>query len=86
MLTKARRQLRDDGSIFIEVPDGIEFDYLDRDHDDFNSLHLWFYKDASLLEMLDRTGFIPKGELGKNVYTGMNNSRVSKLSVVCELC
>ena len=84
MLEKAKGQLRDGGSIFIEVPDGVEFDYLPEDHDDFNSLHLWFFKEASLAKMLEKAGLVVKGEMKKAVYRGMNASRVTKLSVMCE--
>jgi len=57
-LTKIRlNDLKDDGWIFIEVPDSIEFEYLDQNHDEFNSLHLYFYNIANLDKVLQKAGF-----------------------------
>lgn len=46
-----------DSWLFIEVPDDMEFEYLDKDHDEFNSCHVYFYSMSSLYKTLERSGF-----------------------------
>lgn len=58
--------LKDNGILFIEVPDAVEFGYLDRNNDEFNSLHLWFFNLATLDRVLRKSGFLPF--LAKRVY------------------
>jgi hypothetical protein len=45
------------GKLFVEVPDAIEFEYLPREHDEFNSCHLYFFTVASLVRLVDASGF-----------------------------
>lgn len=82
MLKKAREQLSEKGSIFIEVPDACEFKELSLDHDDFNSLHLWFFTPTSLKKMLAKAGLAVKG-MTKIHYTGMGNVTVTRIGAVC---
>lgn len=57
-LNKVKRLLLPGGELFIEVPDASEFNYLDKDHDEFNSTHVYFYNICSLSRLLERNGFI----------------------------
>lgn len=82
MLKKAKRQLDDKGSIYIEVPDGIEFDYLSKEHDDFNSLHLRFFTIDSLGKTLNMAG-LAFDPIAKANMRGRNNSKVQRLMAVC---
>lgn len=82
MLKKVKEQLSKDGSIFIEVPDACEFKELSDDHDDFNSLHLWFFTPKSLVKMLTKAGLAIK-ELGKINYIGMGSVKVTRIGAVC---
>jgi SAM-dependent methyltransferase len=50
-LSKVATDLNDDGIVYIEIPDAIEFEYLDRNHDEFNSTHLWMF-DVSVLDRI----------------------------------
>jgi len=50
--------LKPNGTLFIEVPDAEEFEYLDKQHDEFNSLHLWFFTVGTLDRILRKAGFI----------------------------
>ena len=49
-----------DGQIFIEVPDSIEFRYLPKEHDEFNSCHFHFFTIPSLTTIVERSGFTVK--------------------------
>lgn len=59
-LKQVRMRLRKGGHLFIEVPDNMEFNWLHKDHDDFNSCHQWFFGLQSLCKVLERNGFTPK--------------------------
>lgn len=83
MLKKAKGQLTEGGSIYIEVPEASEFDLLPEDHDDFNSLHLWFFSEKSLRTMLAMSGLaIKKMEVG--TFKGFQRSIIKRLKVMCE--
>ncbi len=56
-LKKIKLFLRKGGYLFIEVPDSIEFTYLDKDHDEFNSCHTAFYNMGSLHRMVESCGY-----------------------------
>ena len=59
-LKQVRLRLRTGGNLFIEVPDNMEFHWLFKDHDDFNSCHQWFFGLHSLCKILERNGFLPR--------------------------
>lgn len=46
--------LKPGGTLFVEVPDASEFEYLDASHDEFNSCHIFFYDTPSLFRLLNR--------------------------------
>jgi len=71
--------LKDNGLIFIEVPDACEFEYLDKHNDDFNSLHLWFFNLATLDRVLRNSGFVPF--LAKRVY--YESRKLSRIMMLC---
>jgi len=52
-----KKNLTKDGKLFIEVPDAIEFELLDENHDDFNSCHCHFYSTESLALLVESCGF-----------------------------
>lgn len=54
MLKEINERLVKDGRLFVEIPDAMEFDYLDCEHDEFNSTHLFFYDTASIYNLLSR--------------------------------
>jgi SAM-dependent methyltransferase len=56
-LYEARKALVSRGVLFIEVPDSVEFNYLPKDSDEFNSLHLHFFNVANLYNLVERCGF-----------------------------
>jgi len=45
------------GKLFVEVPDAVEFEYLEPEHDEFNSCHLFFFTVPSLVQLVDASGF-----------------------------
>jgi hypothetical protein len=49
-----RGRLGPNGRVFIEVPDAVEFDYLPKGHDEFNSCHIWFFDVSSLYRTVSR--------------------------------
>ncbi len=53
----AKAKIKSGGYIFIEVPDSSEFNYLDKNHDEFNSCHTVFYDMGSLYSVLNLAGF-----------------------------
>jgi len=79
-LTKIFRILKSDGRLFIEVPDAVEFDYLPKTHDEFNSCHLWFFDLCSLQRVLHRNGFTI--EHAHRVY--YENRNLSRIMVLCQ--
>ena len=58
-LEQIRMRLRKGGYLFVEVPDEIEFAFLEKYHDDFNSTHQWFFGVNNLWAVLERSGFKP---------------------------
>ncbi len=48
------KAVKPNGSVFIEVPDAVEFDKLPEDSDEFNSCHIWFFDVSSLYRMVIR--------------------------------
>jgi len=56
-LKKVRLLLKKGGHLFVEVPDSIEFSYLDQHHDEFNSCHVAFYNMGSLYRIIEACGF-----------------------------
>ena len=45
------------GKLFIEVPDAVEFDLLDKNHDEFNSCHCHFFTAENLTRLLNSCGY-----------------------------
>ena len=58
-LEQVRLRLRKGGYLFVEVPESSEFETLDKDHDEFNSCHQWFFDTQGLSRVLERNGFTP---------------------------
>lgn len=56
-LRELKPRLHPGGKLFIEVPDALEFKVLPKDHDEFNSCHLWMFDMVSLYKLLDRNGY-----------------------------
>lgn len=56
-LTDVRRDLRDDGVVYIEVPGVREVGSLPEDHDQLTYTHLYFYSVKSVTYILERAGF-----------------------------
>ena len=52
-----KRNLKQNGKIFIEVPGAIEFDLLDKNHDEFNSCHCHFFNAWNLTSLLHDCGY-----------------------------
>lgn len=57
MLLGFREDLKDNGKIFIEVPDACEFEELEDDNDEFNSTHLYFFTPVALMRMVEGCGY-----------------------------
>lgn len=70
--------LKPNGTLFIEVPDAKEFDYLPKDHDEFNSLHLFFFTISTLDRILRKAGFNPY-LIERLHYKDRNLSRIRML-------
>lgn len=73
-----RNNIKKNGLLFIEVPDSIEFDYLPQSHDEFNSLHLFFFSVGILDNMLRKVGFTPF-KIERIKYKDRNLSRIRML-------
>ena len=52
-----QHDLTEKGTLFVEVPDAVEFDYLSQNNDEFNSMHLWFFNASTLDRILRMAGF-----------------------------
>lgn len=57
MLLGFREDLKENGHLFIEVPDACEFEQLEDDNDEFNSTHLYFFSPVSLIRIVEGCGF-----------------------------
>ena len=64
--------------LFVEVPDVAEFDYLDKDHDEFNSCHVSFFDKESLMTLLEKSGYMVK-EMVSKFYKDRTLSRIMAL-------
>jgi 2-polyprenyl-3-methyl-5-hydroxy-6-metoxy-1,4-benzoquinol methylase len=74
-----RKRLRAGGYLLVEVPDSSEFGYLEKDHDEFNSCHVWFFDMGSLYQVLKRNGFVPI-HATKKFY---KKRKLSRVLMVC---
>jgi SAM-dependent methyltransferase len=74
-LTEVRAHLKPQGILFVEVPDNIEFLQLDKDHDEFNSCHLWHFDIESLCRVMKRNKFNPR-HIGRLTYDARGLSRI----------
>jgi SAM-dependent methyltransferase len=72
-------ELEEDGIVYIEVPDAIEFEYLNRDHDEFCSCHLWMF-DVSTLDMICRKAGLNPYLIRRIKYGERNLSRITLLA------
>jgi len=75
-LEQIRIRLRNGGYLFVEVPNSHEFYDLDKDHDDFNSTHQWFFDFNNLWKVLERNGFDP---FRYGIHTQKGKSRIRML-------
>jgi len=66
------------GSVYIEVPDAEEFKTLNKDHDEFNSLHLMFFTPESLEQIVREAG-LTAYTIRKITYAGRNLGRIGML-------
>jgi len=57
LLQQVNERLVAGGRLFIEVPDTKEFSYLPKWHDEFNSLHYFFYNVSTMYKLLKLAGF-----------------------------
>ncbi len=61
--------------IFIEVPDAVEFELLEKHHDEFNSCHCHFFTNESLTKLLNQCGYEVMAEHDIH-YKDRNLSRI----------
>lgn len=73
-----RSNIKESGILFIEVPDAIEFDYLPQEHDEFNSLHNFFFSVSTLDRLLRKVGFVPY-KIERVRYKERNLARIRML-------
>jgi len=66
--------------VFVEVPDAIEFELLDKSHDEFNSCHCHFFTKNSLERLLTQSGYkvMAKDDIH---YKQRNLSRILMIAV-----
>lgn len=65
--------------VYIEVPDSTEFDYLDPDHDDFNSTHHWFFSPEHIIMLLKRCDFVVD-----SLHTHITERGLSRIMVLAK--
>ena len=66
-------------NLFIEVPDAVEFETLPKDHDEFNSTHLWFFNVSTLDRLCRDAGWQPY-KIERVHYPERNLSRIRLLA------
>ena len=52
-----KTNLQLDGLVFIEIPDASVVSFASKDHDAYNSCHLWLFGSAQVTELLKNHGF-----------------------------
>lgn len=57
IIKKVGKMINKNGLLYIEVPHSIGFKYFNKNHDMFNSCHLWFWNSFNLSMMLNNLGF-----------------------------
>ena len=70
-----QRLLSNGGKLFIEVPDAVEFDLLEKNHDEFNSCHCHFFTSENLEKLLNKCGYQVMAEHDIH-YKARNLSRI----------
>lgn len=55
-INSLKPMLKNDGQFFIEVPDAVEFEYLEQGNNEFSSDHVWFFNLSTLSRLLDQCG------------------------------
>ena len=79
-LENIRNSLKDGGKLFIEVPDSVEFGYLDPEHDEFNSCHFWFFSVGALSKLVGMAGFSVT-----DIHRVWHHSRnLSRILMICQ--
>jgi SAM-dependent methyltransferase len=78
-LSDVASELEEGGTVYIEVPDAIEFEYLDRNHDEFNSTHLWMF-DVPTLDRICRKAGLKPYLIRRTKYGERNLSRIRLLA------
>lgn len=78
-LSDIASELEEGGTVYIEVPDAVEFEYLDRIHDEFNSTHLWMFDVSTLDRICQKAGLIPC-LIRRTKYGERNLSRIRLLA------
>jgi SAM-dependent methyltransferase len=78
-LSEFKNRLRYGGTLFIEVPDALEFECLEKGNDEFNSCHLHFFTINSLVRMIESCGF-KITDLHRAHYRGRNLKRIMLLA------
>ncbi len=66
-------------ALYIEVPDASEFDNLDKGHNEFASDHVYFYNLATLLEIVQETGF----NMAHAFYSHYKERGLTRLTMLC---
>jgi 2-polyprenyl-3-methyl-5-hydroxy-6-metoxy-1,4-benzoquinol methylase len=67
--------------LFVEVPDAREFAYLPKEHDEFNSCHVWFFTLQNLITLIERNGF-EVIEVSRKFYPKRKLSRILVLATI----
>lgn len=79
-IRKVVKCLKPEGKLFVEVPDAVEFRYLPRDHDEFNSCHVWFFTASYLCRLFDKLD-LDVTHLHRPYY---KDRKLSRIQVICE--
>ena len=77
-LQDVRKNIMPAGRLFIEVPDSKAFRYLPKEHDDFNSCHVYSFNPSGLIRVVERNGF-DVTDLSRLYYQDRKLSRVLML-------
>ncbi|MEE2745757.1 MAG: class I SAM-dependent methyltransferase [Pseudomonadota bacterium] len=79
VLTTVKKDLTQNGLVFVEVPDACAFDNLPPEDDIFNSCHLWMFEPNSITALFKECGFkILKLERGKTFRGHYSLSVIAK--------
>ncbi len=76
VLWRTKKYIKKGGLLFVELPDAVGFEHLDKNHDDFNSCHVWLWKLSAVCKMIDSIPGLKISDVHRQYYPERNLQRI----------